>query len=148
MVMCVHADPCRQGDVRLQDGTATSGRVEVCNDNVWGTVCDDFWDDFDARVVCIQLGLPSSGLWMSVLCCFHNITPHSYTAATAVSGGSFPRGRGPIWLDNVKCRGHEATLVQCQHPGFGVHNCKHSEDAGVKCRGTVLKLQLCIPEGN
>ena len=51
---------CTQGAIRLQGGTATLGRVEICNNNVWGTVCDDRWDNTDARVACGQLGLPSS----------------------------------------------------------------------------------------
>ena len=52
---------CPQGEVRLQGGTNISGRVEICHNNVWGTVCDDFWGSTNARVVCTQLGLPSEG---------------------------------------------------------------------------------------
>lgn len=52
---------CDRGSLRLQGGTATEGRVEICNNNIWGTVCNNSWGDVDARVVCRQLGLPHSG---------------------------------------------------------------------------------------
>lgn len=53
---------CIQGDIRLVGGADfRQGRIEVCNDNAWGTVCDDFFGSEEAAVACRQLGLNGDG---------------------------------------------------------------------------------------
>ena len=93
----------------------TEGRVEVSYNNTWGTVCDDYWNLADAQVVCRQLGFDG--------------------AIDALSNAQFGAGSDdqPIYLDDVVCFGNELTLSQCLFPSIGQHNCRHYEDAGVRC---------------
>ena len=100
--------------VRLVGGSAANeGRVEVLYNGEWGTVCDDYFDDTDADVVCRELGYPGA---LGYSCC-----------------AAYGRGSGAIWLDDVDCDGTEASLYDCSHLGFGVHDCGHDEDVGIAC---------------
>ena len=62
----IHSALCENGDIRLvtSDGDTgegvMSGRVEMCWDDRWGTVCDQNWSDNEATVVCRELGFSSS----------------------------------------------------------------------------------------
>ena len=114
--MCdLNLERCVEGRIRLQDGTSTSGRVEICYLSLWGTVCDIKWDTVDAQVACRELGYPADG-------------------ARALTGSDVPDGTGPISLSYVDCNGRERALYECDslNPMFTSH-CTHSEDAGVAC---------------
>jgi len=48
-------------------------------------------------------------------------------------GNQYGRGSGTIWLDEVECVGYEASIGECRHNAWGVHNCGHGEDVSISC---------------
>ena len=49
---------CEDGAVQLKNGAiGQEGRIEVCSNNLWGSICGDSFDTTDAYVVCNELGL-------------------------------------------------------------------------------------------
>ena len=108
---------CDDGELRLRDGaTDLEGRVEICFEELWGTVCDQFWSQTDASVTCRQLGF-------------------SFQDAVTMSASAFGTGTGPVWIADVLCSGSETLLVNCANSGVGNTDfCNgHDMDVGVAC---------------
>ncbi|KAI4900607.1 hypothetical protein NFI96_032246, partial [Prochilodus magdalenae] len=103
--------------VRLVGGSHSSGRVEVLHGESWYTVCDADFDQQDAEVVCRELGC---GLPVEVL-----------------GGAAFGRGEGPVWSEELQCRGNESQIHSCPTSPSLKHNCSHDSDVGVVCAGSV-----------
>ena len=134
---------CSDGDVRLVDGSVNyEGRVEVCINRVWGTICSTSyryvylysstrWDLNEARVVCRQLGHQDLG------------------ATVYTSSSTFGTGIGPVFLTDLFCTGSEASLIECRHSKvvqLGTNNfCTHSRDVGLRCeRKTAIHVLKVI----
>ncbi|XP_074994759.1 scavenger receptor cysteine-rich domain-containing protein SCART1-like [Calonectris borealis] len=115
--VCPNSTSCTDREkIRAVGGeNGCSGRVEVWHRGSWGTVCDDSWDMQDAEVACRQLGCGP--------------------AVSALDEAAFGEGTGPIWLEQVECRGTEPSLQDCWAQSGDSGACRHKEDAAVHCSG-------------
>ena len=75
-----------------------------------GPICDDYWDERDATVVCRQLGF-NSGIQTTQS--FFGDVPNTFA------------------MDDVFCAGDEDTIQQCSY--LTADDCDSNEGAGVIC---------------
>ncbi|XP_049329316.1 deleted in malignant brain tumors 1 protein-like isoform X3 [Astyanax mexicanus] len=104
--------------VRLVGGSHCSGRVEVLHGESWVTVCDSDFDQQDAEVVCRELGCGSP--------------------VEVLGAAAFGRGEGPVWSEELQCRGNESQIHFCPKSSSLKHNCSHDNDVGLACSGSSL----------
>ena len=118
-ISLVILDNCTEGGVRLVGGqNPGEGRVEICLQGVWGTICHSEFDTNDANVVCRQLGLPDRG-------------------AAVYYGAYFGQGSGPFHIQYIGCSGSESDLLQCSHGAYITLCSSHVGDVGVRCAGNI-----------
>ncbi|XP_064397940.1 scavenger receptor cysteine-rich domain superfamily protein-like [Halichondria panicea] len=102
---------CTEGSLRLVDGSSyNEGRVEVCSNGRWGTVCNDGWTEREAALVCSRLGYPTLNATLS----------------------NFGEGSGPlcdITCPSTGSNDQECILIITSAPS----RCNHLMDVGVRC---------------
>ena len=114
------------GTIRLVGGSNEyEGRVEIMYKGQYGTVCDNYWDDREAKVVCRMMGLAGGTGYIGLGSDAGDVPQHD-----------FGSGTGEILLDSVGCNEDEESLFLCRHSAIGFHNCDHRKDAGVKCEAS------------
>ena len=126
--------------MRLVGGRDNSeGRLEVNNEEVWGTVCSDGFDRNDANVVCKYLGRPG--------------VEEVYSAADIQNIQSAQDS--PIWLSDLECTGQEDNPFTCSQKVMKHHtNCDHNQDVAIRCSSKhmshtvpIVTVSLCLYRG-
>ena len=99
------------------------GRVEVCINNAWGTICgDSFFSPTDAGVLCGQLG-------------------GYFTNNSKVTDGE--PGFGPIFIERLECTPEDTNILNCSRfSPLGLVNCDHLLDVSIRCSGTYVQSGL------
>ncbi|XP_042201291.1 scavenger receptor cysteine-rich domain-containing group B protein-like [Callorhinchus milii] len=99
--------------LRLVDGgSSCSGTVEIYRNGNWSRVQDQFWDLYDANVVCRQLACGA--------------------AITAYSSPSYREDKRSRWLKDVQCQGSESHILKCK-PSRLNQSIRNMSDVGVQC---------------
>lgn len=110
-------------NVRLQGGTASRGRLEVCVNGSWQTVCNQRFNRTDATIACRELGFSENGATII------------YKSWRTTSASQL------IWTVDTQCTGNEESLMNCsQVPlrGEQLRHCTaHKNDVGITCQWPV-----------
>ena len=135
---------CTHGNIRLVNGsTPHEGRVEICLNGEWGTICCTSWDRRDAQVVCRQLGYdPTCKL---VFISIYIILTVDIIGASFYTSSQFGDGDLQQLIWNVQCSGSETSLLSCSPKNFSSCNnynscsyCYYGRTTGVRCYSKIM----------
>ncbi|XP_064397348.1 deleted in malignant brain tumors 1 protein-like isoform X2 [Halichondria panicea] len=105
-VVTINCVDCNDGAMRLVGGsTVSEGRLEICHNGQWGTICNQGWTHRRAAQVCSRLGLPT-----------YYATLHQFN-------------EGAASVHTYNCTTMDSDISNC----IQEFSCTHSMDVGVKC---------------
>ena len=129
--MCVYIAVCLDWQSRLVNGsTPNEGRLEICYNNNWRTVCENYWTDAYAEVACRQLGYSTIGIRYITLITVYDL--HHNAGAVHRANAYFGAGNGLILPYYLACRGNESSLADCKTDFVSCTD--HARDVGVICQ--------------
>ena len=139
---------CTHGQAHLTGGsTVREGRLEICINGAWGTVCSASFFDDDASVACVQMNFERMGTLLCIiafasvekcarvipffLCC------HVGALYRGEAGSNTQNLISPIFLRNLRCTGCENSLLDCGSSPLGIQDeaCTHENDVIIECEG-------------
>ena len=138
--MILIIDDCYDGDMRLINGlTEAEGRVEICTEGRWATLCGKLWTENNTVVVCRYFGFSDiiDGRLSTIKACIHKYIAYHIDSTYHLE--KFGEGTGPIFADFVNCTGSEPRLWPGHYyrecPYFNhYYGCSHNDDVGVQCK--------------
>ncbi|XP_044854406.1 antigen WC1.1-like [Mauremys mutica] len=105
-------------DLRLVSDSDCAGRLEVFYNGTWGSVCSNGMSEVTATIVCKQLNCGDGG----------------YIAEVS------EYGKGPTWLDHVRCSEQHSSLWQCPSVPWNPKSCENrEEETHISCTGKKAK---------
>ena len=101
----------------------------MCLNGIWGSICNQFWDNEDASVVCKQLGYSPYGIVQLVSYIFT-----TYTGAIASSAVYYTSSSLIHNIIDLNCTGNESNIFSCPYNGYTSYSCSLGRDANVFCK--------------
>ena len=125
----IHKAPIRIVDDQSSHSNPSHGRLEVCLDDRWGTVCNSHnpgtsnFTKSDTQVACYQMGFAGSSDKNFASSCKERVTCAGIEES--------------IWMTDVNCTGKEQYLTSCHFndPKESNWYCSHSDDVMISCSG-------------
>ena len=106
------------------------GRVEICVNDTWTSICSNLWTTNDGNVACKQLGYSQRSKSLVDLTFLEDDFIATSDAVT-YTDGRFGAGSGRFFLASLQCTGSEPRLIDC--PRGSTAGCTHTSDAGLTC---------------
>ena len=143
----MNAVSCRNGDIRLADGgNEAEGRVEICSNSRWGTVCDRRWTENATAVACKHLGyseIVGGEFKKTVLhSAYTYIRDYLSLESRKFTSARFGKGSGPVLVDYINCTGLEGSLWRWCNHFTHLSGCSHDSDVGIQCQPGITFVHL------